>query len=123
MNKFRYSLIFALTFLVGFYTVKLSPEVCKFRRTEQPRFANYAATDSKTKYFTLEEGKKLLGRKVYAKGETKFPYNHGRIAALDLVVTDKFLIIIDWEISPINGKPSLVWMNKDYFAASLTVED
>jgi len=84
-----------------------------------PRFGGI---DPNERFFTLAEGKQLLGARVRYSPLSAFPDNKGRIAALDLIETDRFFIIVDWEITPDNGGPGLRWYSKDGYDRLLVPE-
>ena len=111
-------IVFLLTFTVGFSSFQLvSPTASKNHQC--PR---YAGIDPAERYFTLEEGKRMIGKKVKFIRQANFPENNGRIAGLDLIDNDKFFAIVDWNITPDTGIEGLRWYSKDYIDADFVVE-
>ncbi len=67
------------------------------------------------RFFTLDEGKKLLGRRVHWVKPSPYPNNTGRVVLIDMVVSDKFYVVVDWDISPDKGEHRLAWFNRDEY--------
>jgi len=75
--------------------------------------------------FTLEEGKQLLGKRVHVENFANaelYPHNSGRVRLLEMVGQDKFLIMVDWDVDPYEGKESLRFYDKKILR-NLIVED
>jgi hypothetical protein len=73
-------------------------------------------------FFTLDEGRKLLGRRVHWARPSNFPNNTGRVASLDMVESDKFYVVVDWDVSPDKGEHRLAWFNRDDYETILVEE-
>lgn len=75
----------------------------------------WGGIDPSRRFFTLNEGLQLRGQPVKYAKPARFENNSGRIAGIDLVVSGKFFIIVDWDVAPETGEPDLRWYDKDYY--------
>ncbi len=103
--------VFILTLSLGI----LASGFLSFGKSVPHQCPRYAVSDPNTRFFTLEEGKSLIGKRVRWANESQFPNTSGRIAGLDLVVTDKFYVIVYWYNAPHTGGEGLRRYSKDDF--------
>lgn len=110
------------SFIIGF-TLALGAVFLAPARThvyhECPRFGGI---DPSERFYTFEEGKRLLNRRVRYAHPSRHPENRGRVATLDMIVSDKFFVVVDWEAAPEDGKPALRWYSRDTFKRDLVEE-
>lgn len=84
-----------------------------------PRFGG---VDFSKNYFTPEQGTQIWGRRVRFAHDSPFPNNSGRVAGLDMIIPNKYFVIIDWDITPDGGEPGLRWYSRDYYESNLVEE-
>ena len=107
MSVFARVAAFVVSFALGVGTAFL-PSTPSYHH-ECPRF--YARPHER--FFTFEEGKKMLGRRVHWAKPSPYPNNTGRVVHLDMVVGEKFYVVIDWDVSPDKGEHRLAWFNRE----------
>jgi hypothetical protein len=86
---------------------------------ECPRFEGINPSE---RFFTLAEGKEKLGRRVHYAQPTAYPQNSGHVVSLDMVVSDKFFIVIYWDATPHEGTSGLRWYSRDDYERNIVEE-
>jgi hypothetical protein len=109
---------FTIGFTLAVSATFLLPAHTHFNH-ECPRFEGI---DPSERFYTLEEGKRLLGRHVRYARASQYSQNAGRVASLDMIVSDKFFVVVDWDIAPDDGKPGLRWYSRDVYERDLIEE-
>lgn len=114
------SVIYRLaSFIIGF-TLALGAVFLVPERTHiYHQCPRYEGIDPKERFYTFEEGKRLLGRRVRYAHPSQYPDNRGRVATLDMIISDKFFVVVDWDAAPEDGKPALRWYSRDTYERNL----
>ncbi len=60
-----------------------------------------------------------MGRRVYSRHSDAFPQNSGRAVSLDLVETNKFFVIVYWDLSPEGDSYALRYYSQDAYESEL----
>lgn len=109
---------FTIGFTLAVGSAFLLPVQTHFHH-ECPRFEGI---DPSERFYTLEEGKRLLGRRVRYARASQYPKNAGRVASLDMIISDKFFVVVYWDVAPDDGKPGLRWYSRDAYEQYLIEE-
>ena len=109
---------FTIGFIIAVGATFLLPARTHFYH-ECPRFEGINPSE---RFYTLEEGKRLLGHHVRYARACQHPQNTGRVASLDMIISDKFFVVVDWDIAPDDGKPGLRWYSRDSYERDLIEE-
>ena len=109
---------FTLACVIGVGMTFLSSARSWFQH-ECPRFEGINPSE---RFFTLAEGKERLGRRVRYAHPTAYPQNSGRVVSLDMIVSDKFFIVIYWDATPHEGASGLRWYSRDNYERNI-IED
>jgi hypothetical protein len=118
MSVFLRLASFALACMVGVGVTFLSSARWRFQH-ECPRFEGINPSE---RFFTLAEGKERLGRRVRYAHPTPYPQNSGRVISLDMIVSDKFFIVIYWDATPHEGTSGLRWYSRDDYERNIVEE-
>lgn len=111
-------LSFTIGFIIAVGLTFLLPAHTHFYH-ECPRFEGINPSE---RFYTLEEGKRLLGRRVRYARASQHPQNAGRVASLDMIISDKFFVVVYWDITPDDGNPGLRWYSRDAYERDLIEE-
>ena|ERR1041384_8187853 len=104
---------------VGLTTLSTAHSWFQHQYHQCPRFAGINPTE---RFFTLAEGKEKLGRRVHYAHPAPYPQNSGRVVSLDMIISDKFYVIIYWDVTPHEGTSGLRWYSRDDYERNLIEE-